>query len=205
MMTQISSAPDKGRNLANYFPGTSGVELLSMSRSEPIMTMASSHQKTVLGKSQWAPPSCICEYQEPPGSTNIGTISRGTGRLDVHSRLQRWDKSDLYDPGSSRDREARALMPEKRRKGMSDEDIRDEIKPKLHRRASRPHKRRRIPLMTKLSGQDSEMLSQPLLTFSSRLGADFRELSPTIVDSSSRGSFEGSESFASGGNRDEQV
>ena len=77
------------------------------------------------------PPSHICEYQEPLGSTNIGTISRGTGRVDVHSGLQRWDKSDLYDQGSSGDREAGALMPEKRRKGMSDEDVRDGNKPKL--------------------------------------------------------------------------
>ena len=94
------------------------------------MTVASSYQKTVLGESWWAPPLCIYEYQEPPGSTNIGTISRGTGRVGVHSGLQRWDKSDLYDPGSSRDREARALMPEKRWKGMSGEDVRDGNKPR---------------------------------------------------------------------------
>ena len=97
-MSWISSALDRGRNLANYFPVTSGVELLSMSRSKPIMAMASSHQKTVLEESWWAPPSRICEYQEPTGSTNVGTISRRTGRENVPSGLQRWDSSDLYDP-----------------------------------------------------------------------------------------------------------
>ena len=182
MTSWITNTPDRGLNLANYFPVTSGVELLSMSRSEPIMSMASSHQKTVLGENWWAPPSHICEYQEPPGSTNIGTISGGTGRVDVHSGLQRWDKSDLYDPGSSRDKEARALMPEKRRKVMSDEDVRNGNKPKPTRQASRPHKRRRIPLATKIIGWDSEMFPQPL-----RLRTDFRDLSPTMLDSSSRG------------------
>ena len=130
-----------------------------------------------------SPPSRICEYQEPPGSTNIGTISRGTGRVDIHSGLQRWYKSDLYDPGSSRDREARALMPEKQRKRMSDEDVRDENKPKPTRQVSSPHMRRRIPLTTEVSEWNSEMFPQPL-----RLRADFRDLSPTMLDSSSRGS-----------------
>ena len=54
MMSWITSALDRGLKLANYFPVTSGIELLSMSRSEPIMTMASSYQKTVLGESWWA-------------------------------------------------------------------------------------------------------------------------------------------------------
>ena len=83
---------------------------------------------------------------EPPGLTNIGTISRRTGRVDVHSGWQRWDKSDLYNPGSSRDREARTLMPEKWWKRMRDEDLRDGDKLKPARKASRPHKRRQIPL-----------------------------------------------------------
>ena len=152
------------------------------------MTMASSYQKTVLGESCLAPPSRIGEYQELLGSTNVGTISRGTDRVDVHSGLQRWDSSDLYDSSSSRDKEVRVLKPEKRRRRMSDEGVQNGTRPKLTRRASRPHKRRRIPLTTEVSGWDSEMLSQPLLTFSSRLRADIRELSPTIVDSSSSGS-----------------
>ena len=138
MMSWITSALDSGLNLANYFPVTSGVELL-------------------------------------PGLTNIGTISRGIGRVDVHSGLQRWDKSDRYHPGSSRDREARALMPEKWRKRMNDEDVRDGNKPKPTRQASRPHKQRRIPLTTEVSGWDSELFAQPL-----RLRAGFRDLSPTI-------------------------
>ena len=137
---------------------------------------------------QLAPPSRIGEYQELLRSTNVGTISRGTDRVDVHSGLQRWDSSDLYDSSSSRDKEVRVLKPEKRRRRMSDESVQNGTSPKLTRRASRPHKRRRIPLTTEVSGWDSEMLSQPLLTFSSRLRADIRELSPTIVDSSSRGS-----------------
>ena len=65
---------------------------------------------------------------------------------------------------------------------MSDEDVRDGNKRKPTRQASRPHKRRRIPLMTEVSGWDSEMFPQL-----PRLRADFRDLSPTMLDSSSRG------------------